>query len=174
MAALLNTKLATGLSLGLVLAFGLTSAQAEPPERGEGPPPERIEKMKKKRGQMLRTHVGLSDAKAARVELIIDQYQPRKRELRKELRALKQELRALLESDSNDEAAYARVLDGMHKRHTELHTLRLEEREAVRGELTAKQQAKLLQAMHHHKKMRKHHRKGRRGGDGPDPFRDED
>ncbi|GEM_PF-2771288 len=138
-----------------------------------------IKKMKQHRAKMLRTKIGLSEAKAARVERVMDKFHVKKRELKKEMRANHQALRQLLKSDSQDQRAYGVAVDGIVASRAQLAKLHDKQIAALRRVLTPKEQAKMLIAMHKmkrrfrhrmHKRWRKHKRGKRRGafGDGPD------
>lgn len=150
------------LSLSLLIA-GAALAQPRGP-RGEMTP-ERVEKFKEKRGELLREKVGLSEALATRVEAVMDKFQAERQELHGQVMEAKQALQTLLEEDSGDQLAYKANLDTLLAIRTSMQELHEAEISEIRGLLTPKEATKLLSTMERvHKRMRGmkgHGRKGR-------------
>jgi hypothetical protein len=121
-------------------------------------------RLKQLHRDLLRKDVGLDDKKAAEAERVLDRYAPERRKLKQEQREHRAALRALLESDSNDDAAYARAVKGVREGQKKL--LALNERESLELAklMTAKQQAKYLHAVQKlRRELRRKVREHRRG-----------
>lgn len=87
--------------------------------------------------------LGLSEAQAAQVARVREEHRPRQQALRQKLAANRDEVRALLESDSPDATAVGEtVLEG-HRLERQARALRDREDAAVRSLLTPEQQVKL-------------------------------
>lgn len=168
--------IAAAVTLGALLLSPMW-ASARPGGRGEHSEQDRQRfhaKMKERMAKMLRQEVGLDEARAKQVEAIFEGRHKAARQLHEQLRTHRQALRALLEADSNDQAAYQKALDGIEAGHKALRAHREEGIAQARRILSPKEQAKLLRAMH----QRGKHRMGRGGrghhgprgpdGDGPD------
>ena len=135
------------LSVGLVLAPA-PAAEAQPAQRSA-----RVAKrLKQARARLLRHKVGLDEAKAARVEKILDQHAKQRKALKKQTRQHRRTVTGLLAADSNDQQAYARAIKGVRDADKKLRALRDKELDALAKVLTPKQQAKLVIAV---KKMQK-------------------
>lgn len=157
------------LSLALIGAIAVpTYAQAQQERRqrrgqsqqADGKRPPMKERMKEMRGKLLRKRLGLSDDKAKKVEQTFDQYSASRHAAHQQLREARSQLRDLLKADSNDQAAYQKTVDALHQAHNTLHSLRNKEFEALKADLTPKQQAQLLRALH---RMQRHMRDRKRG-----------
>ncbi len=162
--------LVLGLSLPALAQFGMGGPGG--PGMGKGEP--NPERMKAFRAKALREAVGLDEAKATEVEKVLDGFHERRFELHQTLRDNMKQLRALLKEDSNDQEAYAALLDAMRVAHEEMKTLQDEQMEALRSVLTPKEQAKMILTMKQFKKkagkfMKGRHGKGGRGGPGGGP-----
>lgn len=141
------------LSLSLLIA-GTALAQPNRGQQGEMTP-ERMEKFKEKRGKLLREKVGLAEAKAIRVEAVLDRFKEERHKLRQQVRKAKQALKALLDEDSQDQRAYQNHLDVLLAVRTSMHELHIAEINELRGLLTPKESTKLLFMMERvHKRMR--------------------
>ncbi len=153
------------LVAGLWVLPGVASAQPFPGPKGDCPNPQVQQRFREVRAKVLREHVGLDEATAAQAEQIMDEFMSRRWDLRAEVREHRQELRALIVADSDDQKAYAKALDGLTEAQDKLYKLRLEEMDALSEIMTPKEQAKLLDAM---QEMR---RRGGRGMHGRGPGR---
>ena len=125
--------------------------------RGDGdghrkPHPEMHKRMIKKRGKLLQRHLDLSEEKLQEVETILQNYDPQRGDLHKEKRAAHQNMRDLLQNDSNDQAAYKESLDQLRKAQEGLQRLRRAEMAELAQVLDPKEQARLFLAL---KKMKK-------------------
>lgn len=163
------------LLCGLVAVPMLVSARpGQGRDQGRRGPPSEAEreafhgKMKARMAKVLRQDVGLDEARAKQVEAIFARQHASTKQLRESLHTHHQALRALLESDSNDQAAYSKALDGIEAAHKGLRAQRERGIAEARKILNPKEQAKMLRAMH---KARRHHfgkrGRGRRGHGGP-------
>ena len=152
------------MTMFLTLSFSLLvagAAQAEP-WGPRGQTPERMERFKAKRGELLRQKVGLAEAQAVKVEAIMDRYQVERQDLRVQARDAKQAIKTLLAEDSNDQRAYQNELDVLQAVRKSMHELHDAEIAELRAFLTPKESTKLLVMMEQvHKRMR-----GMRGGKG--------
>ena len=100
--------------------------------------------MKKLRHKVLEQRAGLDQAKIKKVEVILDRHAPKRAALQRNLEQHRKSIRKLLESDSNDQAAYERAIDGLRKAQDDLHVLRNKEIDDLRKVLTPKEQAKVV------------------------------
>ncbi len=157
------------VTLSLLIA-GAALAQPRGP-RGEMSP-ERMEKFKKKRGELLRQKVGLEEAEAVQVEAVMDKFRTERREIRAQVRETKQTLKALMDEDSDDQLAYQNNLDILLASKAAMQDLMAAEIAELRALLTPKKATKVLALMERvHKRMRgmKHGKKrgmkGRCDGD---------
>ena len=115
-----------------------------------------------RRARMLKTRVGLNDATAKNVVSIMAKYDAQRRAFRKNLRDHHEKLVALVESDSNDQAAYRRELLALKQGRIAMMRLRDLQIAEIQRVLTPKQQAKLLVQMGKFRRMMRHG--GRRHG----------
>jgi len=141
-------------------------------------------RFKKMMSKVLRQDVGLDEKAARQVEKIHARQHVKRKALHKQMHQAKRALRTLIQADSNDQKAYSVAVDGLLKSRAALQRLRQQDFAKVRRLLTAKQQGKLLFAMHKRKRkmhrfMRKNgghhkaHRRGRRGhSEGEEPGAD--
>jgi len=131
------------LVMGLLIA---APVRAEGNDRGEKRA--KVEsRLKQIRHDVLRKEVGLDEKKAAEAERVFAKYAPERKKLKQEQREHRSALRALLESDSSDEAAYARALKGVREGQKKIQALNERESQELSRVMTAKQQAKYLRAM---------------------------
>lgn len=158
---------------GAALAFSLSGAAYAQSEDDDGAPPtaEVQERVKKMRGKVLREKLGLSEEKAKKVEAIFDALEPERRKVREEVRAARKQLRELLKADSDDQPAYDAALAKLREATKKTVALRDKQFEALKKELTPKEQAKIV---HQLAKLRKkvhgqmsRGKHGRRGGPRP-------
>lgn len=117
------------------------------PRRAEDKQAEIEARMKTVLGRLLRRDVGLDEARAVRVEKALEPFAAERRRVHGELKRARQALRELLRKDSDDQAAYTRALEQYRAAQRKLIELREREFDAVRAELTPKQQAKYVQAL---------------------------
>lgn len=120
---------------------GAKKAKRDPAKRGE----RMVQRMVK---------AGISESTAKEIVAIRAGNRSKRQAIRKEMQTHRQKLAQLLKSNSNDQAAYKKSLDGMKAARVKLQTLSASERAAISSKLTPKQQAQLLAAKH---------RKGKRG-----------
>ncbi len=131
-------------TLGL-LAFALcvaTPALAQPAKRAE-----LHQKMREHRAKILRERVGLDEKTALLAEKILDKFQLEREKLEATQRDEKKKLRAMLDLDQNDQAAYSKSLKSLLETQQKLATLRQQEQGELGKVLTPKQQAKLALAI---------------------------
>lgn len=128
-------------------------------------------KMKVRRGKILREKVGLPEARAKRIESMMDGFHTQMRAVKKQMRVQHLALRKLLKQDSADEAAYKTALDSIVASKQQIDRLKAANIDAIRKQLSYKEQAKAMMALHHmkrgmHRFMGRHHGgpKGKRGG----------
>src|SRR5207302_1490070 len=89
-----------------LLALGLVAAA---PVVGQAAPDaQKQQERAGKRAAWLRDKVGLDEHAAGRVEAILDAHRDARRAAHQELRQARQQLHGLVESNSGDDAAYAR------------------------------------------------------------------
>lgn len=146
------------LALSLILAALPASAQGR---GGEDKRAKVEQRLKQLRTRILRQEVGLDEKKAEEVQKILLKYEPERRKLQRQHQEHRRELRALLQSDSNDDAAYKKSIDGFRSTQKKLNALRDKEMDEVAKSITPKQQAKLYAAL---ERLRK--KVARRGRDG--------
>ena len=116
------------------------------------------------RGESLREEVGLDEKTAQAVEVILVKYRPERKAAAEAIDKEQRRLNAMLELDSNDQAAYAKSIRTLLDARQKLHEIQRKQAEELAKVLTPKQQAKLARAIGEtREKMR-----GRRGR-GPFP-----
>ena len=120
-------------------------------------------RFKKMMSKALREDVGLDEQTARTVEKVHERQHSKRKALHKKMHQSKRALRALIQSDSNDQKAYSVAVDGLLKTRAALQRLREQDFAKVRRLLTPKQQGRLLFTMHK-KKRQMHRHMGRRGG----------
>lgn len=142
----------------IVYAFTLLSltALALPARADAGKPQKDAEKraqiearIKQVRSDILRKEVGLEPSKADAAEKILERHAVERKKLAAEQQARRQALATLLESDSNDQAAYAKAVKSLRAGHAKLVALRDREFDELGHLMTPKQQAKFLASVHH-------------------------
>ena len=142
----------TGLALlAALLVFGSTGNLLAK-SRGDDPKDpakfaEKREKMKKKIGEALRNEVGLDEETAVKVESIMEAHHAQRKELRKVMHEIGQEIKDLLDQDSNDQEAYKKLLDEMLEVKAGMKDIMDSHMTSLREVLTPKQQAKVLVIM---------------------------
>jgi hypothetical protein len=166
MTAFSKRLLSIALAMSVILALpGL--AYARGPDHDSGQKRAQVEqRLKQLRHDLLRKEVGLDEAKAIVVEKTLDKYMAEKKKLKDQAITHRRALRKLLETDSNDQQAYANAIRGLREAEKQKLALRERELEELGKLLTAKQQAKLMRATHRLKRQLAHRvREHRRGGD---------
>ncbi len=144
----------------------------QPPGQMKGPnKQQRAKQMKRAEkmvGKALRNKLGLSDAKATKVEAILKQHRASQQKIQAEIRKARQALRKLFQTDSNDQKAWGAALDEMEKGHKALAKGRDKQFAALKKVLTPKEQAKLLRGLNQLQKRMKAKRgqRGQRGQKG--------
>ena len=124
------------------------------------------QRLKQLRHDLLRKEVGLDENKAITVERTLDKYLAEKKKLKEQAITHRRALRKLLDSDSNDQAAYTNAIRGLREAEKQKHALREREIDELAKLLTPKQQAKLMRATHRMKRQLEHRvREHRRGHD---------
>lgn len=99
------------------------------------------------RARMLKEEVGLDEKTAASVERILSKYRPERQAASETAETERRKLNALLELDSNDQAAYARSIRAFLDARQKLVELHRKQAEELGKVLTPKQQAKLARAI---------------------------
>jgi hypothetical protein len=101
------------------------------------------------RAQVLRQRVGLPESTALNAERILNQFDTPRHELRKSMFAQRRALKELIRQNSDDERAYRDGVEKLLTLRKQMQALRDRELEELRKILSAKEQAKLVMAMHH-------------------------
>lgn len=160
----------------LLVAPGMALAGQHngPPEGGRGDGYGEVQaRFKEVRGRMLRQEAGLSEATAQKTEKVLDQFDPRRREIMRDMHQRMQTLRELLQNDSADQKAYQEVLDAIQSDQKDMEQLKSRQIEALKQVLTPKEQARVLMTMkqmhHRTRQMLRQYRGERRGPDGNGP-----
>jgi Spy/CpxP family protein refolding chaperone len=119
---------------------------------------------------MLRDEVGLDEKTAIAVERILSKYRPERKAAADIVDSEQRKLNAMLELDSNDQAAYAKSIRAMLDARQKLQELQRKQAEELTKVLTPKQQAKLARAIGETRAAMRHkrgrgpwHGGGRRG-----------
>jgi Spy/CpxP family protein refolding chaperone len=99
------------------------------------------------RARMLKDEVGLDEKTAAAVERILAKYRPERQAASETAESERRKLAALLELDSNDQAAYARSIRAFLDARQKLVEVQRKQAEELGKVLTPKQQAKLARAI---------------------------
>ncbi len=164
----MKKTLPTLFALLLVSTVALPAmAQPGPGGRGRGGPPAGQGMMRSEQmvGKALRNKLGLSEAKAKKVEGILKQHRAAQQKIKGRLRTARQDLGKLFRSDSNDQKAWKAALDKMEKGHKALAQGRDKQFAALKKVLTPKEQAKLLRGLNQLQRRMKA-RRGQRGQQG--------
>lgn len=91
--------------------------------------------------------LGLSDAQKQKVQAILDAAKPKREEIRGQMRAAFQDMKALLDQDAPSQSAVLAQADKIGAIQTEAHKTMLTTLLAVRQELTPEQRAQLRDNM---------------------------
>jgi len=143
---------------GFLISVPSSGLARGPADEGQGPSPERMERHREMRGRLLREKVGLSDEKVVQVQAILDDFRSKQRALKGEMRVQKESIRALLEADSEDQAAYRDALDSIQSIGKQMSALKEGRFEGLGEVLTPKEQAQVMGAIH---RARRHMRRAR-------------
>lgn len=155
------------LATALVAALSIGSAAFAQPGSGDrrgkrGDRAAKMERVKELRGKLLRDKVGLNEARAQKVEAILEAQRDQQKALRESVRTNMRALRTLIESDSNDQPAYQAAIDGLRAARAQMQALRDAQFTELSKVLSSREQATLMLAM---KRVKGHMgRHGRRGG----------
>jgi len=103
---------------------------------------------KEKLAHKLRTHVGLDEELAKKVEAVFEAHAKEFVEAKKEKKAALKELKDLLKADSNDDGAYAKGLARLQAAEKALEAVHEKEFAEAAKLLNAKQQVKLSMALY--------------------------
>jgi Spy/CpxP family protein refolding chaperone len=110
---------------------------------------------------MLREEVGLDEKTAAAVERILAKYRPERKAAADTVDSEQRKLNAMLELDSNDQAAYAKSIRAMLEARQKLQELQRKQADELTKVLTPKQQAKLARAIGETRAAMRRQRPGR-------------
>lgn len=164
----------TRFILAILFSLFALPALAQPAEgdneaRHKLRPKEMHGKMIQMRSRLLREKLEFDAAVVEKIEETLRTYDPRRHELHKKKHNAHRQIRKLLESDSNDQAAYERALTDMQAARRGLSSLRAEEMKEISALLSPKEQAKLTLAfkrmknkMHRFKRGQRHGKKNRK------------
>lgn len=133
--------------LGLLLALFAVASPARAEGKAEDKRAKVEQRLKQLRTRILRQEVGLDEKKADEVQKVLLKYEPERRKIQKQHREHRKELRDLLQSDSSDDAAYKKSIEGFRSTQKKLAALRDKEMDEVQKLITPKQQAKLYAAL---------------------------
>ena len=157
-------KMIATVAAALVLAAGIPAYA----QQDEAPRKEQRERMKDLRHKVLVNKVGLSEEKATKVEGIIDGFNTERAPIRKQMAEEKQALKQLLKQNSDDQGSYEGAIKRLREAQKKLAGVREKEFGALQKELTPKEQAKMLRALHKFRNQQKAMKgKGRGNGKGP-------
>jgi len=120
---------------------------AQPPPAAASAAADTSVKIPPWRAQMLRVEVGLDEKTAATVERILAKYRPERKTQADIVDSERRKLNAMLELDSNDQAAYAKSIRAMLDARQKLQELQRKQADELTKVLTPKQQAKLARAI---------------------------
>jgi Spy/CpxP family protein refolding chaperone len=120
---------------------------APPPAAATSAPADSHVQMPPWRARMLRDEVGLDEKTAAAVERILSKYRPDRKAASETIDSERRKLNAMLELDSNDQAAYAKSIRALLDARQKLHELQRKQADELAKVLTPKQQAKLARAI---------------------------
>ena len=129
----------------MALALPALAQPGPPPGAGRGGPPAAQPAVKERvRLRLLQRRVGLDEPTARRVIEVLRSHEQKREVLANRLKDQKRELGRLVRTNSADQSAYQRAIDGLLRTQQEMETLRREEFAALRRVLTPQQQGKLL------------------------------
>ena len=99
------------------------------------------------RGRLLREMVGLNHEKAREVELVLESFDDEHQTYSAMLDAAQRKMRSLLDEKSEDEQAYAQVVEDVRVAHDYLHQLRDRQFRAMQKILKPREQALFFQSL---------------------------
>jgi Spy/CpxP family protein refolding chaperone len=161
------------LVLLLLLFWLVPAAHAEGPKK-DAPGVKQgqmSERMKQARSRLLQKRVGLEGATLEKVEQVLSTFDAKRRQLHKQKKDVRKSVRALLESDSDEQAQYESTIQTMRELHSQTSKLREAQMKAIAPHLTPKQQVKFMVAIRKFRErrnrmkqqMKRGHRRGVRG-----------
>ena len=127
--------------------FATTTGWAKPGNGGPAIGKRVKERLLELRSEVLRYEVGLDDAQAKKVLKVLKKFDPQREALHKKKRAAKHAAKRLFKANSNDQAAYARIMDDMLATGAEHLAMQKRQRAALNGLLSPKQQLQLFRSM---------------------------
>lgn len=143
------------LLLAALLGTSLVWADAAPHPTPDQKRAQVEARMRQLRLDILQKEVGLDNEKTRVVAALLERHAAERKKLQTALSNERRAVDELLETDSNDQAAYARGLRALRARHAALAALRERELQDLGRHMTPKQQAKFLTALRRmHKKLR--------------------
>lgn len=122
-------------------------ADTQPSPRGGKVERRGNKRLERLRERILRKKVGLSEDKVEKVVAIFHDQQTERFELDKQMRSARKAIGRLLQSDSDDQAAYQSELAQLRAAHAGLDGLRDKQLAELAKILEPKEQVKLLRAM---------------------------
>ncbi len=161
-------------TLGLIAVLAIisalaASALAQPSGggriRSKQPAVHLHDQVKKVRFKVLREKVGLNEARAKKVEVVLERLAPQRHKAQKQMRQARQQLRRLIKADGDDQQAYSKALSQIREAHSTLEKLRDQQFEELEQELTPKEQATMLHTLGQmRRKIRQYLRSGGKPG----------
>ena len=106
-----------------------------------------VQKLVELRGRLLREMVGLSEARAAQAERVLERFDPEHHRCSGRLDSARREVRRLLDEDSDDADAYAQAVEALRVAHDALHSLRDRQFRAMQEVLQPKEQALFFESL---------------------------
>ncbi len=123
------------------------------------------QRLKRLRHELLVKEVGLDEQKAAAVERALEKFSAEKKSVRDKIEQHRGTLKKLLDTNSNDQAAYTAAIRGLREAEKQRAALRERELDEVAKLLTPRQQAQLMRGMDRLKRRLIHRLRERRHGD---------
>jgi Spy/CpxP family protein refolding chaperone len=99
---------------------------------------------------------GIDEARAKQVIAVVKKYREERQPVRKEMQTHKRTLRALLSSNSSDQAAYTKALDGLKAGKKKLQEIEDRQVAEIQQILAPSEQAKVLRLLQRAKHRRAH------------------
>lgn len=155
--------LAAALALSLLAAPALAEARPNKPpaaakakakaaKKGAAKGDEASAQKRDERIQKALEKQGVDSARAKQVVGVMNKYRAERKPVHEEMKKQREALRALLDSNSTDEAAYTRAIDGIEAGRKKLAGIQEKQVSEIRGILKPSEQAKVLRLMHNAKK----------------------
>ena len=99
------------------------------------------------RGRLLREMVGLSEARALQAEQVLQSFDDEHQTYSEMLDVAQRKMRSLLQDNSDDTQAYARVVEDVRVAHDYLHQLRDRQFRSMQNILAPKEQAMFFESL---------------------------